>query len=140
MTIIHHHICSQSALNGVVHATQMAQNMDIEITACIVNKSGYVVAQLSTDNARFLTTELAFNKAYTAACFQRDTTELYHAFRDNGQLMQGFANRDSRLILFPGGTPITVDGECIGAVGISGGSAEQDIEIAQSVINTISHG
>ena len=57
-----------------------------------------------------------------------------HGIAQGGQ--QGFrintANR-CRVVIFGGGVPVTVDGKVIGTVGASGGSVEQDIEVARAV-------
>ena len=51
---------------------------------------------------------------------------------------QGFrintANRRCRVVIFGGGVPVTVDGKVIGAAGASGGSVEQDIEVARAAV------
>jgi uncharacterized protein GlcG (DUF336 family) len=46
-------------------------------------------------------------------------------------LREGIVHRD-RLVVFGGGVPLRVDGALVGAVGVSGGSAEQDREIAEA--------
>jgi len=59
------------------------------------------------------------------------TDAWYGAIKDEPALLAGLVHRD-RLVIFGGGVPILVDGALVGAVGCSGGSAEQDAEVASA--------
>jgi uncharacterized protein GlcG (DUF336 family) len=74
------------------------------------------------------------NKAWAARAFGMSTDDLSH-LAQSGQ--QGFGintTNDSRVVIFGGGIPVKRDGVVIGAVGASGGSVEQDIQIAKAAV------
>ncbi len=128
------YVNAQTALKLVTDAVDKAGEMGVEVSVCVVDGAGFVAAQWGTDNARFQTKDWAYNKAYTAAAMQSDTTDWYNKIKDNAQVCQGLTNRDSTFMIFPGGVPLVHNGVCIGAIGISGGSADEDIAIAHYAI------
>ena len=68
---------------------------------------------------------IAKDKAYTAAVFGASTDDLSNALKDNPVLHHGIAIRPG-VVLFGGGLPIVEDGAVIGAIGVSGGSEDDD--------------
>ena len=130
-------INTDTALSLVNSAVAKARDMGLDITVCVVDAYGFTMAQLSTDNARFQTRDFAYNKAYTAAAMRADTVEWYDRVKGNPQVLQAITNRDSRFMLFPGGLPLTCDGAVVGAIGISGGTPDQDVEIANHAIASV---
>jgi glc operon protein GlcG len=86
------------------------------------------------DGAPLLSEQIAQDKAYTVAAFGRPTHEWFDLIKDDPALLHGIVKTD-RLVVFGGGAPVIVDNEVgneiVGAVGISGGSAEQDRAIAE---------
>ena len=74
--------------------------------------------------------EIARDKAYTVAAFLGiPTSRWFDMVKDAPAVREGIVHRD-RLVIFAGGEPVVADGTTVGAVGVSGGSAEQDEEIA----------
>jgi uncharacterized protein GlcG (DUF336 family) len=86
------------------------------------------------DGAWLGSVDIAIKKAWTARAFDTSTDDLSH-WAQSGQ--QGFGlntTNDSKVVIFGGGIPIKRDGVVIGAVGASGGSVKQDIEVAQAAV------
>jgi uncharacterized protein GlcG (DUF336 family) len=108
-------------------------------TIAVVDVGGTVIAQARMDGASLCSVELAYNKAYTAlAC--RLATSFIKTIAQPGGDFYGIANGlDGRAIIFPGGVPITVDGQVVGAVGASGGNGTQDEDVAQAAANGLSN-
>jgi glc operon protein GlcG len=105
-----------------------------EIAACIAvcDPSGAAIVTIRMDGAPRLTAEVALNKAYSVAAFNgMPTDKWWPLLCDDPALVHGFTHTD-RLVVFAGGVPVLVDGEVVGAVGVSGGSSEQDRQIAQA--------
>ena len=75
--------------------------------------------------------EVAQGKAYTAYAFQMPTHELGAASRPDGPLYGIENSNPGKIILFGGGFPYIVDGKVAGGIGVSGGTVEQDMEIAR---------
>src|SRR5262249_56215313 len=69
-------IPGEKAIQMVRSAHAQAAQMDIAVTAVVVDQSGRMIALGRMDRARPITVEIALNKAYTAASFQQPTKEL----------------------------------------------------------------
>ena len=81
--------------------------------------------------------DIAINKAWTATRFGFPTRALGENIvnREPGKV-HGIQFMD-RLIIFPGGLPIVVDGVLIGGIGVSGATGDQDEECAQAGLDAI---
>jgi uncharacterized protein GlcG (DUF336 family) len=101
-------------------------------TVCVVDAGGYPIALERMNGSRITGPQIAMNKAFTAAGHKRST----HLFTKppSGPALPGneaFGIQLSfggRFAGFVGGFPIVVDGEVIGAIGLSGGNGKQDTE------------
>ena len=105
-----------------------------KIAACIAvcDPSGVAIVTIRMDGAPRLTAEVALNKAYTVAAFNgMPTDKWWPLLADDPALVHGFTHTD-RLVVFAGGVPVLVDGQVVGAVGVSGGSSDEDRQIAQA--------
>jgi uncharacterized protein GlcG (DUF336 family) len=102
------------------------------VSACIVvaDISGEPIVTLRMDGAPRLSADVARDKAYTVTAFKgMPTDQWWPAIADDPALVHGFV-KTKQLIVFGGGVPVSVDGSLVGAIGVSGGSADQDREIA----------
>jgi uncharacterized protein GlcG (DUF336 family) len=90
------------------------------------------------DGAPRLSAEIARNKAYTVASFNGLPTHVWWpVIADDPALVHGITHTP-RLVIFGGGVPVLVGSQLVGAVGVSGGSAEQDRAIAETAAAVIS--
>jgi uncharacterized protein GlcG (DUF336 family) len=118
---------------GIAQATSIGSPSTISV----VDAGGTVIAQARMDGASLGSVELAYNKAYTALAFRIPTSFIKTIAQPGGDFY-GIANGiGGRAIIFPGGVPISVDGEVIGAVGASGGNGAQDEDVAQAAAKAI---
>jgi uncharacterized protein GlcG (DUF336 family) len=115
----------QSAAQAVAAAVQKAESLDIRINAAVVDRGGNLLAFQRMNGAFLHSIGIAIDKAYTAVGFGFATGEWMGVLENIPQLREGIVHRD-RLVIFGGGFPILVDGEVVGAIGVSGGSEEQD--------------
>lgn len=89
-----------------------------------------LLAFVRQDGALLASCELSQNKAYTAISMQMKTGDLQPLVQPGGPLF-GLPNGQSRpFIAFGGGAPIVIGDSIVGAIGVAGGSAEQDEEVA----------
>ena len=79
--------------------------------------------------------EIAQSKAFTAL-FGMPTDQFYNALKGEPSLVAGLFNRP-RIAAFGGGLPIKIGNEIVGAIGVSGATAEQDIECAQAALDLV---
>jgi uncharacterized protein GlcG (DUF336 family) len=117
----------------VDRARQEAERQSLNLSFAVVDPGGRDVVVARMDGAGFLTVEVARSKAFTSAGSQVPTAVVQQALSEYPHLLASFpASTQTRFIAVPGGLPITVDGEIVGALGVSGGTAEQDLSVAEA--------
>jgi uncharacterized protein GlcG (DUF336 family) len=101
-----------------------------------VDNGGNLVSFLRMPAAFLHSIDIAIDKAYTAAGFGFATGDWQDILPAGTTFREGIQMRP-RLVSFGGGIPILVDGDRIGAIGVSGGSEEQDTECAEAGIAAV---
>ena len=120
---------ARRALEG---ALDHACAIGVAVCIAVSDNAGHLLAFARMDGAPLLSMSLAQDKAYTVAAFGGLAThEWFGLIKDEPPLLHGIVKTD-RLIVFGGGVPVRVDGRLVGAVGVSGGSAEQDRAVADA--------
>ena len=115
-----------------VIAAAEAKAADIEqpMNIAVVDTGGNLVAHVRMDRAWLGSIDIAINKAYTARAFDIATKDLAEHSQSGGQFFGIHVSNQGRIMIFAGGVPLTRDGEVVGAIGVSGGSGEQDHAVA----------
>ena len=108
-----------------------ADELGVRINAAIVDEGANLKAFIRMDEAALLSGTIAQNKAYTAAAFGKATDEWYPMIKDEPALLTGIVHTE-RLVVFGGGIPLIYNGVVVGGIGVSGGSAEEDIQCAKA--------
>jgi len=129
-------ITCQASYEACLLAVKKAKDLGIKINVSIVDSSGIEMSFLRMNDAFIHSIDIAKDKAYTSASFGFPTDTWTQVFKDMPHLEQGFSNRE-RLIPFGGGLPIFVNNEKIGAIGISGGTEEEDIICAKYALKEL---
>lgn len=115
-------------------AEQNADDMNIAVVITIVDEGGNLVASHRMDNSMLISISASFNKAYTAIALKMPTEQLYDLVLP-GKPFYGLESIESgKICVFGGGIPIINNGYFIGAIGVSGGTIEQDVLIAKSAL------
>ena len=114
-------------------AKEKSREMGLDISFAIADADGLIRLFRRFGDALVLSVTLVPNKAYTSAITRTPTGELMSYVADGGDLM-GMNTCDKRITLVPGGLPLWVDGQIVGAIGVGGGTKEQDLEIANYVL------
>jgi uncharacterized protein GlcG (DUF336 family) len=113
-------------------AVAEATRMGVAVAVAVTGRSGELAAFARMDGAPLLSSGIARDKAYTVCAFNGLPTHAWwDLIKDEPALVHGITKTE-RLIVFGGGIPVLVGGELVGAVGVSGGSAEQDRAIAEA--------
>jgi|AntRauTorcE11898_2_1112593.scaffolds.fasta_scaffold00739_3 uncharacterized protein GlcG (DUF336 family) len=90
------------------------------------------------DGATLVSVEVSREKAYTAAATEKPTSDLTAASQPGGDVY-GLASADwNRLVVFGGGLQLERDGEVLGAIGVSGGSVDEDVAVATAGVKAFS--
>ena len=129
-------ISTQAACTAVQAAVEKAGELGIAINVSVVDSSAIEMAFLRMNNSFLPSMDIAKDKAYTSAGFGLPTMQWKTILEGNTQLQAGIVARP-RVITFGGGLPIFEDEEIIGAIGVSGGSEEEDVICAQAGIDAI---
>jgi ATP:cob(I)alamin adenosyltransferase len=110
-----------------------AQAIGTPMVLSIVDPNGDVLDTRRMDDALLISVTLAPHKAYTAAAARMPTADLARASQP-GQSLYGIDASLPKVTLVGGGIPLCRDGKVVGAVGVSGGPVEQDIAVAQAMV------
>src|SRR5690606_11573248 len=76
--------------------------------------------------------DISIKKAYTSRAFDISTKDLATHSQSGGQFFGIHASNDGRIMIFAGGIPLKKDGKVVGAIGVSGGSGDQDHAVAEA--------
>lgn len=106
-------------------------------TIAFVDESGVLKSLLRMDGAPLISVQIAQDKAYTAAGFGIPSHGWYDFIKDDPPLAIGATDGIDRLVIFGGGFPVTVDGQMVGAIGVSGGHYSEDMEVAQAGLDAV---
>lgn len=120
---------AQAAANAAVQA---AQAMGVRVNVALVDTSGVLASFVRMPGAPLHSVEIAIDKAYTAASFGLSTARWSEVLRSHSPAVREGLLTRPRFVAFGGGVPIVEGGHCIGAIGVSGGSEQQDEQIAQA--------
>ena len=127
-------ITSAFAQELLAAAEKQAASDGKPMVIAIVDREGTLKAFSRMDGAPLLSVEIAQNKAYTAAAFGLATHAWFDFIKGDEPLRLGIVHTE-RLVTFGGGFPIVVDGEVIGAIGVSGGHYTADMQVAQAALD-----
>jgi uncharacterized protein GlcG (DUF336 family) len=84
------------------------------------------------DDAWIGSIDISINKAFTARAFDIQTKDLAQFSQSGGQFFGIHASNRGKVMIFAGGIPLKRDGKVVGAVGVSGGTGEQDQTVAEA--------
>ena len=124
------------AQDVISRAHDKAAGLGIRVTVAVVDEGGLLVALGRMDGAPPLSPQVAEAKAVGAAMLYRDGAGLAELAKDR----PGFFSVADKLVRVPivpglGSVLVKRDGTVLGAVGVSGGRPEQDLECAEAGIN-----
>lgn len=120
----------EQAKTIVAAAERSARARNFTMAFAIVEPSGELVLFQKMDGTQYGSDLVAREKARTAARFKRSTK----AFSDSVAGGRNAVLSLPGVVAIEGGTPIIVNGRIIGAIGVSGGTSEQDGEVAAAAL------
>jgi len=136
-SVIKKNISTQAACAVAQAAIEKATELGISINVSVADSSAVEMAFIRMSDSFLPSSDIAKDKAYTSAGFGLPTMQWKEILQGNIQLQAGIVARP-RVVTFGGGLPIFEGQELIGAVGVSGGSEEEDVICAQAGIDAIS--
>ncbi len=118
-------------------ALKKATEIKVPVVFSVVDNGGNLLYLERMDDAFVTSVDIAINKAFTAWALKKGTNELSEVVLPGESLYGLNLTNNSRIITFGGGFPIVIDGEIVGAVGVSGGTVEEDMEIAKAALKSL---
>ena len=109
-------------------AAEIGQPMNI----AIADNGGNLITHVRMDGAWLGSIDISIKKAFTSRAFDIATRDLAEHSQSGNQFFGIHASNDGRVMIFAGGIPLRRDGKVVGAIGVSGGSGEQDHEVASA--------
>lgn len=130
----HSSIGTDVARRLVSAALDHARSRGVRISVAVVDRGGALLATLRDGRASLHSAAIAMDKAYTAVSFGAPTGTLGRLLHDMGPVVfHGLAERP-RMAAFGGGFPIRLEGETVGGIGVSGGTADEDEDCARAAL------
>ena len=122
-----------SVAQAVVEAARArAEEIGVPMNIAVVNDGNNLTAFARMDGAWLGSIDISQNKAYTARSFDMSTKDLAPLAQPNQPLYGIEASNQGQLIVFAGGIPLMDGDDVVGAVGVSGGSVDEDHEVAEA--------
>lgn len=113
---------------GEEEAGRQGQPMNI----AVVDAGGVLLAHIRQDGAWIGSVDVAINKAFSARAFDVSTQGLAENAQPGGQFYGIQDSNHGRVMIFAGGVPLMSGDAVVGAVGVSGGTGEQDQAVASA--------
>lgn len=136
ITVVRASIGSAGSTALLRAAEQAATELGAAVAIAVVDDAGVLKGFSRMDGAPLLSSDIARGKAITAASFGVATHLWYDRIKDDPALVHGLGNA-SGFTLLGGGVPVVADGAVVGGIGVSGGSAEEDLAIAEAALKAL---
>lgn len=121
-------------------AVRKVQEIGIPMSIAVVDEAGHLLGFARTDEGKPHNILIAYAKARAAASNRLPTGKISSSgqpVNDHMAIALPLAAGTDMYVTFAGGLPIMVNGHCVGGVGVSGGTGEQDAEVARAGIGAL---
>lgn len=112
-------------------AIAQAQGMGLKVSVSVVDPHGNLIGFLRMDGARFITADISRGKAAVAATFGQPSATLEKQ-KDWAPMQSLLLMSQGRLVFRQGAVPLMRGDEIEGAIGVSGGTSQEDEDIAKA--------
>ncbi|GGS37892.1 heme-binding protein [Streptomyces griseoviridis] len=130
-------LTTQDADALVTAARRAAEAAGVAVSVTVLDAGGHQLAFRRDDRAVLISGETSTRKAYTALQLDAPTADLVEAVRPGGLFHTLPTALDRPLLFIAGGVPVHRDGRLIGAVGVGGGTPEQDHSLATAAVTAL---
>ena len=122
----------EDARRIIASAEKKAAEIGQPMNVAVVDEGGNLLAFERMANAWLGSIDIAQKKAWTSRAFDIATKDLGDNSQPNQQFFGIHASNGGKVMIFAGGLPLKQDGKVVGAIGVSGGSGEQDQAVAEA--------
>ena len=116
----------------IAAAEKQAEEIGQPMNIAVVDAGGNLVAHVRMDNAWIGSVNISINKAWTSRAFDITTKALGENSQSGDQFFGIHASNGGKVMVFAGGIPLKKGKKVVGAIGVSGGSGEQDHAVAEA--------
>ena len=116
----------------VAAAERKAAAIGQPVNIAVADSGGNLITHVRMDGAWLGSIDISINKAFTARAFDIATRDLAAPSQPGGQFYGIHASNGGRIMIFAGGIPLKRADKVVGAIGVSGGSGEQDQAVAEA--------
>jgi uncharacterized protein GlcG (DUF336 family) len=116
----------------IAAAEKKAEEIGQPMNVAVVDEGGNLVAFERMENAWLGSIDISQKKAWTSRAFDITTKDLGANSQSGDQFFGIHASNGGKVMIFAGGIPLKANGKVVGAIGISGGSGEQDHAVAEA--------
>jgi uncharacterized protein GlcG (DUF336 family) len=120
----------EDARRVISAAEKKAREIGQPMNIAVADQGGNIVAHVRMDNAWIGSIDISMKKAYTSRAFDIETRELAKHSQSGGEFFGIHVSNNGKIMIFAGGIPLKLDGKVVGAIGVSGGSGDQDHAVA----------
>jgi uncharacterized protein GlcG (DUF336 family) len=118
-------------------AAAEAVNLGKPMAIAVVDAEGGAQLFTRMDGTLPVSSELAVSKAYTAAILRMSSADVGKLAQPGAPLYGIETSHNGKIVLFGGGLPLCLNGEVVGAIGVSGGSVEEDVTVATPAVELL---
>jgi uncharacterized protein GlcG (DUF336 family) len=122
----------EDARRVIAAAEQKAKQIGQPMNIAVADEGGNLVSHVRMDGAWIGSIDVSINKAFTSRAFDIATKDLATHAQSGGQFFGIHVSNNCRIMIFAGGIPLKRNGKVVGAIGVSGGSGEQDQAVAEA--------
>jgi uncharacterized protein GlcG (DUF336 family) len=122
----------EDARKVIAAAEKKAGALKQPMNIAVADAGGNLIAHVRMDEAWMGSIDIAIKKAFTSRAFDISTKDLATFSQSGGQFFGIHASNEGRVMIFAGGVPLKRAGKVVGAIGVSGGSGEQDHAVAEA--------
>ena len=116
---------------------EKARDLGIPYNLAVVDSGGGLIAHVRMDGAWLGSVDIAINKAWTARAFDMPTEKLSKMAQSGEPLFGIDSTNHDKVVIFGGGVPIKIGTTVVGGLGASGGTVDQDMEVAKAALNAM---
>ena len=128
-----------AAARRMIEAVEVAsREMRVAMSVAVVDSGDQLVAFERMDGADLVSVSLARDKAFSALMNRMPTGDLAPLVQPGAEFYGYDSLAGGRMVVFAGGMPLERDGVLVGAIGVSGGSAEEDQRAADAAVAAFS--
>jgi uncharacterized protein GlcG (DUF336 family) len=127
----------EDARRVIAAAEKKAEEIGQPMNIAVADVGGNLVAHVRMDGAWLGSVDISIKKAWTSRAFDISTKDLADNSQSGDQFFGIHASNNGKVMIFAGGIPLKQGSKVVGAIGVSGGTGDQDHEVAEAGVEAL---